>query len=824
MNTINAPACGEQVETGKVAGRVLLAVDDLKAREILRDQVCAAGFAVHEAANGTAAWEKLHSLEVDVTILLLTEGGSEAAEFVRRVRKEKNFETHPIWVCTLLPSVKHSRSSEPGTTAFCNLLSTSVFAMLAQVSGQLSREDSPPASESELARRVPSETASRIVTVLEQEIISLVDQIRALRDGDEVTRTGKCADLSKKVGSLVTCAAVAGRCRLARYAAAIRSLLEEITMRPNALTGGCMQTLITAAESLAALNGRFAEESSRTLTAVIISDAMERRGSAESGLAKAGFQATAFSDGDSAIKHLTGTATDLIIVHLHTPAEEIALACKVVRKLALHTETPMVVTGLASQFKQPELLLAAGANEVLFQPSAQMEIAVAGLALVHRRASQTQEAGEAIGITPEPSREGNEQSPTPPTDIAFVAAAEVLSTGVNEAPSDDPPDNLAGQTEVELIGRCRELGRQLDVMSRLYLEAEAKAVEQHDEKTKALKMCGELQDSLQEKTKEMEMLTTNSEPANADVSGLEARVRELTEELEFAQEEIKEIKKAQTALAQQKETAEAEITRLKECAAAAPGDRAARIEAELERERSDKRRVEQRMVSLNKHLEELHARTSDFFETERVTQEKLAALDRQLHERDEELSRAQAELQKATADRRSALEQLRAGEALMKELREAAAVYASAKDALQRRHEQVEARLQVVEAAANDAQVQLKTERSERAKYEEELAAVRQRAQEQEASLAELRCELELEQADKKRVAGEAAESRYSALEATRATAAAVNALRESLREPMDKLLATSRQLLEAELAAEVKQSVESLLANGLALQSRIKE
>lgn len=575
-------------------------------------------------------------------------------------------------------------------------------------------------------------------------------------------------------------------------------------MRPTALTAECMQTVISAAESFAAINGRFAEENDEPPTAVVLSDSVERRRTIESALSKAGFHPALFSDQVSATQHLTTSSTDLIIVHLHTPAEEVADTCKALRSLPLHAETPLIVAGLQSQIRNPEALKAAGANELLFQPSAQMEVAVAGLTLIHCRAELAAENHPAPGLTKNTSMNSTAEPPSPALD---------------EQPAEAVP-----QTMEELTARCRDLGKQLDVMSRLYLEAEAKAVEQHDEKNKIQKTCAALEARLDDRGKEIQMLTQSQENATTAQPQADARNNQLAEELEFAQEEIAELTAAKTALAQQKEEADAEIARLKESTAIAPGDRAARIEAELERERGEKRRLEQRVAGLNKHLEELHARTSSYFETERVTQEKLAAIDRELHERNDDLSRAQADLQKAAADRTAALEQLRAGEALMKELREAAGVYSSAKDALQRRHEQVEARLQAVEKSAAEALSQLKNERGQRIKVEEDLTAVRQRAQENEAALAELRCELELEQAENKRLAGEAAEAKYSAIEAARATTAAVSALRDNLREPISRLLATSRQLLDTDSSPEVKKSVESLLATALSLHGRMKE
>jgi hypothetical protein len=90
--------------------------------------------------------------------------------------------------------------------------------------------------------------------------------------------------------------------------------------------------------------------------------------------------------------------------------------------------------------------------------------------------------------------------------------------------------------------------------------------------------------------------------------------------------------------------------------------------------------------------------------------------------------------------------------------------------------------------------------------------------------LAKLTAELEEERAERKRMEGGFAQSRYASLESARAGLAMVTRLRSQIREPVDGLMQLTRRLLEAELEDEPKKIVESLLENALLVQTTLQE
>jgi chromosome segregation ATPase len=244
----------------------------------------------------------------------------------------------------------------------------------------------------------------------------------------------------------------------------------------------------------------------------------------------------------------------------------------------------------------------------------------------------------------------------------------------------------------------------------------------------------------------------------------------------------------------------------------------------LECERAEKRRQEQRLAGLAKDLEQLHARASEYFECERLTQAKLSGLEQTLHERDEALVRAAADVQKEAAERALIMEQLRAAEALVAELRDGGVVFISAKNALQRRHEELETRLQAAMSALNEAQSQLQNEKRERAKLEEKLTTLQRQLQEQIIETSKFQCANEVGQAERKRLEGDAIQLRYASAGAARASLLAVNQLQNEVREPLDKIVAATRRLLELETGEDTNKLIQCVLVNGLAMQNKLQE
>ncbi|HYV29044.1 MAG TPA: hypothetical protein VFA77_16035, partial [Candidatus Eisenbacteria bacterium] len=101
----------------------------------------------------------------------------------------------------------------------------------------------------------------------------------------------------------------------------------------------------------------------------------------------------------------------------------------------------------------------------------------------------------------------------------------------------------------------------------------------------------------------------------------------------------------------------------------------ARATADLERERADRRRLEQRVASLASQLPELHRQLKEHLDSEGQHHQRIAALEKQLQEREEALTRASADLEKEKEEHRLAGEQLRETGEIAEKLQESLAAF-----------------------------------------------------------------------------------------------------------------------------------------------------
>jgi len=254
----------------------------------------------------------------------------------------------------------------------------------------------------------------------------------------------------------------------------------------------------------------------------------------------------------------------------------------------------------------------------------------------------------------------------------------------------------------------------------------------------------------------------------------------------------------------------------------------ARLTAELEKERGERRRSERRAGSLSAQLEKLHADLSQHLESERAAHNRISDLEQQLGEKEEAVDRAAAQLQQETADRQLAEEQLRAVGDMSAQWRQYGSLFEESKQVFKRAQADLEARLQTNLDSLSECESKLQQEAGERQRLEEALAAAKRHAHDQSqrsaVELSKLESALLVEQFERKRVEGDAMQSHYSSLDSTRVGRTTVNRLRRQIRQPLDSLVQSTRRLLEAQLDEEQTKLVEAVLENALVLQSSLQE
>lgn len=428
--------------------------------------------------------------------------------------------------------------------------------------------------------------------------------------------------------------------------------------------------------------------------------------------------------------------------------------------------------------------------------------------------------------------------------------------------------------------RIKELEKQLREIAKAFNTAKAdlekrtegkgKAAAQSQAETEAAKKAAEkanaAREELSARSKALEQqiveLTQTRQEVCARLKTSEARVTESTQRIEQLEKRVREsaaelarakaaaenqttrLTRAQSsdgALAEKSEELVKELARLRENEAAHGAEvnelerrvregvgTIARATTDLENERGERRRVEQRITSLSSKLEELHGELKQHLETERESQNRIGQLEQQIREREQILVRMNSELRKQCADRELAEEQLRSVGDMSAQLRQYLTLFEESKKVFKKAQDQLEARLQNSMANAKAAEERLQSEVAERARLEEALAsahrALQEQAEQAAVQLARAQAELQVEQLERTRVEGGAQQSRIASLDSTRVARTMMNSFRRQIRQPVETVMISSRRLLEHNLPREQKKVVEALLENALLLQSTLEE
>jgi chromosome segregation ATPase len=450
-------------------------------------------------------------------------------------------------------------------------------------------------------------------------------------------------------------------------------------------------------------------------------------------------------------------------------------------------------------------------------------------------------------------RQGLESQWVEKVNVAKAAAEQAESTWKEEA------------------ARCGRLERELSQQREANEERKTKFV---SERKAAKQRIKDLEKQLQKSVSELEQAKADLE----NYSTLNAKHQEVAAKSAEMGEELCRLR--ENEMASQTELAELE-SRISDSVASL-----ARATAELERERGERRRVEERSTVLVSQLQSLHGELKQHLESEKVAQVRIHSLEEELRVRDEALDGLNAELQNESSDRQLAEEQLLAAGDVGQQMRKYLSLFEESKKVFKNSQGQLEQRLQsslnslmaaetklqehsterqrLEEALSNtQRQLQEQTERTsleisrlqselqveqferkrleggaahsksqektaERQRLEEALAKAQRELHEQTErtalEISRLQSELQVEQFERKRLEGNAAHSRYASLDSARASRAMVSNLRRQIRKPVKHLLQSTRDLLDVELPEPQKEVLQSILENALLVQTSIQK
>jgi DNA-binding NtrC family response regulator len=147
-----APASEPSAEKRR---RLLLIQHDPRARITLWDKFKNAGFEVDIAANPHLAVDKLRIAAPDAIFIDLVAANSKSLDIIKEARRNKNFGTRPIYVCTTAALMATARRAAKAPTKLFDKATTPVDEIVADLAKAVAQCQSEAAAQSESKANAP---------------------------------------------------------------------------------------------------------------------------------------------------------------------------------------------------------------------------------------------------------------------------------------------------------------------------------------------------------------------------------------------------------------------------------------------------------------------------------------------------------------------------------------------------------------------------------------------------------------------------------------------------------------------------------------------
>ncbi len=208
---------------------------------------------------------------------------------------------------------------------------------------------------------------------------------KLVKADQEAARKTALADLSRKIRSLTSNAAMAGMNRLSRLSVALEALLKEIYDKPENITPSVLRTVTLTIDQLVMMIERGSQlESNRPLVPniLVVDDEMISRRAVIHALDKANLKCLSLDNPQAALSMLSENKFDLIFLDVDMPVMDGFELCQKLRALPNNQKTPVVfVTGM-SDFENRAKSTLAGGNDLIAKPFIFMELAVKALTYI----------------------------------------------------------------------------------------------------------------------------------------------------------------------------------------------------------------------------------------------------------------------------------------------------------------------------------------------------------------------------------------------------------------------------------------------------------
>lgn len=418
---------------------ILFVEDDVLVARIYRRKLEDAGFHVFVAEDGVAAVKLVQELQPDVIVLDLIIPKLSGMDVLKFVRHHEELKGVPI---VLFSNTFLTRSAEEiaalGVQATLLKSAASPPQLIDAISRILDEPEAPPSAptsppapaappppavkkparqspappvntpapappathETRPLRRTesPAQFRSRIRRDFFEQTPAISKNCQTLcrsflENQDPQDQLRRLADLQRKIGFLTHMTSMAGCYRIAQLSSAFEALLFELQFNPATITRSARQTVSLTSDLLAESLGRADQPDEQCLspTSVLVvdDDAVSSR-ALQITLARANLTATAVSDPFKALEKLRQNSYDVALLDINLPGISGITLCQEMRKLPLHTRTPVIFVTSYSEFEPQARAILHGGDDLISKPIMPVELTVKIIAHLLKRRLESQ--------------------------------------------------------------------------------------------------------------------------------------------------------------------------------------------------------------------------------------------------------------------------------------------------------------------------------------------------------------------------------------------------------------------------------------------------
>jgi len=202
---------------------------------------------------------------------------------------------------------------------------------------------------------------------------------------DDAVRVGRLFDLYRKVGTVASNAGVVGLNGISTLAGILEQFMKELADKPGSLNPSSLRTVANAVDLLGVVleqRRNLDEAMSIPVHVLIVEDDLISRRAVIYALDKANLKNTGIEDPSIALKVLTVSHFELIILDVEMPGMSGYELCTKLRTIPSHEKTPVIFVTSHTDFSAQARSAGSGGNDFITKPFIFLELSVKALTYV----------------------------------------------------------------------------------------------------------------------------------------------------------------------------------------------------------------------------------------------------------------------------------------------------------------------------------------------------------------------------------------------------------------------------------------------------------